>query len=75
MQIKYVGIFDVADIPALDLVGVPRGTSIDVGDEIAESLLEQPANWQRAEDEPSDDASDDTQPASDPPAKKRGGGH
>jgi hypothetical protein len=44
MQVRYVGSADSVFVPALG-VTVQQGETVDAGD-LAESLLDQPANWQ-----------------------------
>jgi hypothetical protein len=48
MRIKYVGPHDEVEVPALNLV-VANGQVVEVKTADAESLLEQPSNWQRVE--------------------------
>lgn len=45
MNIRYVGPYDVVEIAATGQV-CDRGGTVDVDDELAERLLEQPDNWQ-----------------------------
>lgn len=59
-RIRYVGDAPEVFVPALDAI-VPHGVAFDVADDLAESLLEQPANWQRADGAPGT-------PPVDPPA-------
>ena len=45
MRIKYVGSHDEVEIADTGQV-CARGKSVDVPDELAESLLDQPSNWE-----------------------------
>lgn len=47
-RIMYVGDSPEAYVVALDGI-VPHGVAIDVDDDIAAALLEQPGNWQPAD--------------------------
>lgn len=47
-EVMYVGPFEEVDVPALDR-SVKQGETVEVDDETADSLLEQPANWQAAD--------------------------
>ncbi|HYJ69631.1 MAG TPA: hypothetical protein VEX15_18415 [Nocardioidaceae bacterium] len=44
-KIKYVGSHDEVEIGETGLL-CKRGESVEVPDELAESLLEQPSNWE-----------------------------
>lgn len=53
MKLQYIGLFsEVIVAEWIDPQGyskeVARGEAVDIPDEIAERLLEQPANWRRA---------------------------
>lgn len=47
MKIEYVGVFDEVIVPRHDLVA-KRNEVIEVADDVAAALLEQPDNWQPA---------------------------
>lgn len=46
MKLKYVGPFEAVDVPALGLVDVKRGSTVEATGDVAKSLLAQDA-WQR----------------------------
>jgi hypothetical protein len=46
MQIRYVGPFDVVEVPDLGRDDIKQGDTVDVPDELGERLLEQTDNWQ-----------------------------
>lgn len=47
-EIVYVGPFGSVDVPHLRLRGAAYGTPVEVTDDAAKSLLEQPDNWAAA---------------------------
>jgi len=47
MHVIYTGPFDEVDVPALNLVAVPRGKPIEVGPEAGEVLCQQ-EHWEQA---------------------------
>lgn len=47
-RIKYTGPFDAVDVPDAGLEGVAQGAVVEVDDDMADRLLEQPDNWRRA---------------------------
>ena len=66
MQVRYIGPFDAVELEAADKawIEVRHGETVDLPDDLATSLLEQPANWEavsggarkRAETTPNPDA-------------------
>ena len=43
--VTYVGVHDAVEVPAAGLLEVKNGETVEVDSKIAESLLEQSANW------------------------------
>jgi hypothetical protein len=47
MNVRYIGIFGEVFAPGVRMQPIARGESVEVADDVASSLLEQPENWEQ----------------------------